>query len=244
MKTLKSINPKIKKISRKSSLSQMAADQMLQNVFTVCETESNSVPLEVIEDFANYEKERFVFIRTILTIIIILLLFVPFLFVKGSVNISERQVEQSPVYDIRVKSLFSAEITAMQGGHHLPVYRTGLHTYCVEPTKNGAMDICVTFFNHQEITQTVQVIHADTLAPHFVNSQVSDQKVFLFVEDNESGIDYDGIYAMDSLGGISYPLSYDSVDGCIVFECPASAINVYIPDLVGNELILILTPNN
>ena len=70
------------------------------------------------------------------------------------------------------------------------------------------------------------------------------KKVFLFVEDNESGIDYDGIYAMDSLGGISYPLSYDSTDGCIVFECPASAINVYIPDLVGNELILILTPNN
>lgn len=222
----------------------MAADQMLQNIFTVCGTESNTVPLEVIEDFANYKKERFILKRTILAIAIILLLLTPLLFVKGDYTITEKVIGTSPVYEVKVTGFFPVEITAMQNGLHLPVYSTGFRTFSIEPTKNGPMDICITFYNHQIIEATIQVLHADTVAPSFINSQVSDQKVFLFVSDAETGIDYKSIYAKDSEGVISYPLSYDSEDGCIIFESPASAINVHIPDMVGNELILILTPNN
>lgn len=243
MKSYKPINPKIRKMNRKSSLSHMAADQMLQNVFTVCGTESNSVPLEVIEDFANYKKERFVLVRTILTVIIILLLLIPFLFLKGTVSIFEHQSGTSPIYNITVGTLFPVKITATQNDHHLPVYNTGFQSYSVEPSRNGPMEICVTFFNQQQLTEIVQVNHADTDAPSFINSQVSDQKVFLYVTDTATGVDYEAIYAKDASGDIFYPLSYDSADGCIVFGSPTSAINVYIPDMVGNELILILTPN-
>ena len=243
MKIFKGTTSKPNRFSKRS-LSPMAADQMLQNVFTVCGTDSNTVPLAVIEDFANYKKERFILIRSILAVAIVLLLLAPLLFVKGDYIIAEKYIDQNPVYEVKVTGLFPVQITAMQNGLHLPVYSTGFRSFSIEPTKNGPMDICITFYNHQEIIDTVQVVHADNVAPSFISSLVSDHKVFLYAKDAETGIDYDSIYAKDAQGTIFQPLLYNSEEGYVVFESPASAINVYIPDMVGNELILILTPSN
>lgn len=238
---------KLKKnrLGKGTTLSPLAADQMLQNVFTVVGTSSNAVPLAVIEDYANYKKERFITIRSILVIVIILLLLSPLLFVRGNYSVVDKTGEaQSPVYEIHVTGIFPVQVSATQNGLHLPVYDAGIRTFSIEPTKNGMMDICITFFNQQEIHHTIMVTQMDTTAPSFISSQVSNKSVYLYVSDSESGIDYESIYAKDAAGDIISPVSYDVEDGLVVFESPASSINVHIPDMAGNELLLVLTPNN
>ena len=244
MKTKKGINNRKFKLRKNASLSSMAADQMLQNVFTVVGTTSNTVPLEVIEDYANYKKERFIVKRTILSIAIILLLLSPLLFVKGTYTITEKQVESSPVYEIKVTGIFPVQVSATQNGLHLPVYNTGIRAFTIEPTKNGVMDVYITFYNQQEIHDSIKVTHADTTPPAFIGSQISNRLVYLYISDEETGVDYDSIYAKDAGNETILPISYDSEAGFVVFESPDSTVNVHIPDMVGNELLLILTPNN
>ena len=232
------------KYRKNAPLSPLAADQMLQNIFAVCDTPSNAVPLAVIEDYANYKKERFITVRTILVVVIVLVLFIPLLFVRGHYTVENKTESfQSSVYEVHVAGIFPVQVTAVQDGLHLPVYDIGHRTFSIEPTKNGKVDVCITYFNQQKSHHTITVTQIDSKAPALISSQVSSKKVYLYVSDSESGIDYESIYALDAHSNTILPASYDSENGYVVFESPASAINVYIPDMAGNELILILTPN-
>ena len=56
-------------------------------------------------------------------------------------------------------------------------------------------------------------------------------------------IDYTSVYAIDSDDNTIYPVSYDAASGKVVFYYNDKAWNIYIPDLNGNQLHLLLTPD-
>lgn len=57
-------------------------------------------------------------------------------------------------------------------------------------------------------------------------------------------IDYTSIYAIDENGEKIYPISYDAKAGEVVFHYNNESWNIYIPDLNGSQLHLLLTPKN
>lgn len=98
-----------------------------------------------------------------------------------------------------------------------------------------------TLANRQYLTWDILVDSADREAPRLVSSQQEKRQVCLYLDDKDSGIDYGGIHAIHEDGTRAEPVSYDPKAGCVVFACPDTTMTVYIPDMAGNRLQLIIS---
>ena len=69
-----------KKKQTEPTLSQEAAGQMLSNVFEACDFEANRVPLEVLQSYSHYRRERNILQKAIIVLVVLLFLMLPVLF--------------------------------------------------------------------------------------------------------------------------------------------------------------------
>ncbi len=99
----------------------------------------------------------------------------------------------------------------------------------------------VTLSNRQYQAQDILVDSVDREAPLLVSSQQKSRHVCLYLEDQDSGIDYDGIYAIYESGEQVEPVSCNRKTGCVEFRYPDTMMNVFIPDMAGNRLQLIVS---
>ena len=51
-------------------LSKEVADQMLSNVFEACDFEPNRVPLEVLQSYSHYRRERHILQKCIIVLVV------------------------------------------------------------------------------------------------------------------------------------------------------------------------------
>ena len=65
--------------------------------------------------------------------------------------------------------------------------------------------------------------------------------VYLYLSDGLSGIDYDSLQAVSLTGEPVTPVSVEPQSGCVTFSNLEATINVYVSDLAGNRLQLILS---
>ena len=201
-------------------LDALAATRLLENVFDECDVEPNTVPMEALSAYSGYRKERFFLQRLILAVAIILFLLLPFLFVD-------------------IDSVLPVGyVTASLDGKAIPVYEADSHTYMVEPTRNGTLEIEVSLFNAQKVKKTIKISGIDEDAPSIKSSKAEDGRLKLYVEDGKGDIDYETVYATDKNGETIKPLSYNKGKGEIVLPYPDSDWDVYISDVTGNTLHL------
>lgn len=220
------------------------ASKILENIFSASQVEPNTVPLDILTAYSNYRRERFSLQRTILVIIMVLFLLLPFLFIAPffSIELKSPKDALNPSYQITLDTFMPVQrVTADIDGHNIPVYETASHIYSIEPSMNGHMTVSVTLINHQTISHSVDVDTVDVEAPLVVSNSVDQDNIYLYLSDTGSGIDYTGIKAIDLSGQEFSPVSYDPVSNCVAFAYPQESLNVYIPDHAGNTLQLILT---
>lgn len=234
----------IRKRPFRQALELPAAEEILKEVFEACGKEPNPTPLDVLASYQSYRQERYALQKNVLDIVLLLFFLLPLLFFMPSFTLEpDAEAEPGrPVYQVQVDALLPiARVTAKIDGYTIPVYETGFRTYSVEPVRNGAMTITVTLVNHQYAEHEILVEHVDRTAPGLVSSRQEGGYLYLYLEDEESGIYYEGIYAEDRSGNRSVPLSYDPETGCVEFPCPSAAMNVFIPDRTGNLLQLVVS---
>ncbi len=223
------------------------ASRILENIFLASQVEPNSVPLDVLTAYSNYRRERFSLQRTLLVIIMVLFLLLPFLFIAPGFSIESKSPEGAlnPSYEVALDTHMPVQrVTAVIDGHNVPVYETDTHIYSIEPTVNGDMTVSVTLINRQTITHSIEVNNVDTEAPLVVSNSADHEHIYLYLSDNGSGIDYEKIRAVGLSGRTYTPVSYDTDQECVAFEYPEESLNVYIPDKAENMLQLILTVQN
>lgn len=237
---------------RKSSVPQLdieTAARILEQAFVANQMELNTIPLEVLASYSNYRKERFTLQRTVLVIIMVLFMLLPLLFVPSSFTI-EKQVSKhsagdadfNPVYRLEVDSFMLVErVNAAIDGHNVPVYETDSHVYSIEPSLNGRMEVTVTLANRQFQTQYVDVTTVDREVPVAISCTRRGDLIYLYLSDENSGIDYAKIQAMTLTGEELLPVEVDEENGLLVFPDFKDSLNVYVPDLAGNQLHLILS---
>lgn len=231
------------KKNKAPELDPNVADQMLQNVFDMCEMESNTVPLEVLESYAQYRYERFALQKTLLIVIMVLFCMLPLLFIAPDYTLEEQaESAHTPVYELKIHNRMMPirYVTAKINGESIPVHDKGNRVYSVEPDTNGTVTVRVELSNRQYVEKTIGVTTVDTEIPELVQSELVEDKARLHVEDNASGIDYDAIYAIDNGGTRIYPVSVDEEKGIITFDFQGEEIHVYIPDHAENVLQLLL----
>jgi hypothetical protein len=220
------------------------ANKILEQAFEVNQMEPNTIPLEVLASYSQYRRERFTLQRTILVIVMALFILLPFLFVPPSFTIHEVSdgTGFNPVYQLDVTTFMLVErVSAVIDGHNIPVYEVDSHVYSMEPSRNGRMAVTVTLINRQTLTRYIDVTNVDLDAPAVVSNNTDSDRIYLYLSDPGSGINYEKIKAVDLDGNEVLPVFHDEATGCVAFAYPKESLNVYIPDHADNTLHLILT---
>lgn len=149
----------IKKKSPNKALDPSLADRMLQNVFSACGNEGNSVPLEVLASCDNYHQERFRLQKVLLIAIIILFFILPVFFVTPTITVTENTVPEYPsIYRIQVDSLLPVrKVMVYLNGTPLYVTDAGKSTYYINASTDGELAVTAILMNRQYTTETIQI---------------------------------------------------------------------------------------
>ena len=174
-------------------LSKEVADQMLSNVFEACDFEPNRVPLEVLQSYSHYRRERHILQKCIIVLVTILFLMMPVLFITANVEVDwvEGTPVGSPIVQVTAKSIVPVEsITASIGDYSLEVYQVSDGIYQIHPKANGTLMVTVTLANKQFTEHRLEVTGVDVTPPSLVSSQLVNGELEIFFTDDISAIDY------------------------------------------------------
>ena len=225
-------------------LSKEAADQMLSNVFEACDFEPNHVPLEVLQSYSHYRRERHILQKCIIVLVVLLFLMLPVLFITANVEVSwvEGAPPGSPIVQISAKSIIPVEsVTASIGDYSLEVYQVSDGVYQVRPNANGTLTVTVTLANKQFTEHKLEVTGVDVTPPSLISSRLVDGELEIFFHDDMSSIDFASVYAVDPNGETVYPLRHDPAAKSVTFAYPEDHLNIFVADSCGNILQLVLT---
>lgn len=224
-------------------LSDDAASKVLQNVFDACQQEPNTIPLSKLTSYSEYRRERNGFQKFLVGLMILVFMALPLCFIAPQFQVERlpEEINGYPKYEIRMLNSFPvSQVAASVEGEGLTVAEVSDKVYSVVPHNNGTMKVFVRLMNRQYNVTELTVSGIDNEVPILLDDGISDGKLFLRVVDEGLGIDYDGIYAEDTLTGNCFaPLSAEG--DCIVFTLPNGSTNIYIPDLKGNTLQLVVS---
>jgi hypothetical protein len=222
------------------------AEQMLYNILDTLDMPQNTIPLEKLKIYTSYRTQKSRLQRTIALVAIAMLILIPYYFIRPNMTMektSNADEAGRPVYTVQVDSVLETySVTAVIGGVQMPVYQESVETYSVRPTKTGKMTVVVTAENRRSVSETVKVDPDDTEPPRLNYRKVNDDGTVTFVFSDDSGISFKDIYEESSNGQISYPVSWDEDTNAVVFDYPSSRSVIYVPDVTGNRLKLVVNP--
>ncbi len=233
---------------KKSSMPQLdpeTVSRILEQTFEANEMEKNTIPLEVLASYSNYRRERFSLQRMLLIVIMLLFVLLPLLFIPASFTIGEDPTagrDYNTVYALQVDSFMLVDrVNATIDGYNIPIYEVDSHVYSIEPSRNGRMAVTVTLANRQSRTQYIDVTTVDREIPIATSCVKEDDLIYLYLSDDHSGVDFSALQAFDLNGNEIIPVSIDTASGCVTFFGVEDTLNIYVPDLAGNRLQLILS---
>lgn len=231
-------------------LDEAATEQILSNVFSLCNRQPNTVPLSVLTSYSNYRRERFALQRTLIAMMLILFMILPFCFVVPRVvaSLINDDSRSNPIYSISVTTgspinIPIRKILAQIEERNMPVYKADDNLYTVHPNANGEMTISVTLANRQISSIDITITSVDNSAPQIVAAEITANFVYLYVTDEESGVDFEAITLTREDGSLILPYSIDEKKGCVTLRYPDQPLDVCIPDTRGNRLDIVLKPS-
>ncbi|MBT9777392.1 hypothetical protein GPL15_12855 [Clostridium sp. MCC353] len=136
------------------------------------------------------------------------------------------------------------DLTVTLDSEPLELEQVKKNSYKAVITKNGALDISVKSANGMTASIYEYVGILDDNPPSLNNSVVEDGILTFTIEDSQSGVNFDAIYATDSMGITIYPTSIDKATGTITFPIDSDGLTIYTSDLSGNQGQTTVTPQS
>lgn len=144
---------------------------------------------------------------------------------------------QTTVVTISQKSLLPVtEMTTSMDGEALELQKVGSRQYAVSIHKNGALEVTMKNFNGMQRTVYEHINILDDAPPTVNDSSVEEGILTVTFEDSQSGLDYDSIYAVNSMNEDLYPIAVDKVTNSATFAMDPDGLVVHASDLSGNEM--------
>ncbi len=138
---------------------------------------------------------------------------------------------------LTVKSWFPTKSVKMTiDGEEVELEKGKKRTYTTTVYKNGSIEAAVVNLNGMPASLFEHVNVLDDNPPSFSNTQIQDGIVTLSVEDTQSGINFDSIYALNSAEQRVEPLTVDRSTNTLSFEMDPAGLHVYAQDKAGNEV--------
>lgn len=137
---------------------------------------------------------------------------------------------------LTVKSFFPAkDIRLSLDDEPLELTKGKKRTYSAAITKNGTLEAGVTNINGMSAILYEHVNILDDLPPNIEYASNEEGIISVTVEDSQSGVDFESIYALDSTGRQLEPLGLDRSANTVSYEIDPDGLHVYAKDKAGNE---------
>ncbi|MEY8337707.1 hypothetical protein AALB16_06690 [Lachnospiraceae bacterium 62-35] len=155
---------------------------------------------------------------------------------KFEISVGETKDYQSTVVTITQKSLLPVkEMTTAMEGEDIELQKVGSRQYAVSVRKNGALEVTMKGLNGMSRTIFEHINILDDAPPAVNDSSIEEGILTVFFEDSQSGLDYQSIYAINSMNEQLYPISIDKVTNSVTFSMDSAGLIVHASDLSGNE---------
>lgn len=144
---------------------------------------------------------------------------------------------QNAEVSFKVSSLIPLKsVTASIEGQDVPLEKSGSSYKCTV-TNNGNLTVTAVAINSMTKSSHIQINLLDEANPVIDEDSVVLGAGYLefVVSDTQSGVDWDSIYAVDSLGNNLKPTDVNKTTGKVTFSMAADSISVYVKDLANNE---------
>jgi len=137
---------------------------------------------------------------------------------------------------LTVKSFFpTKDIQLSLDDEKLELTKGKKRTYTAVITKNGTLEARVTNINGMYAILYEHANVLDDLPPGIDYTTDGEGVVFVTVEDSQSGVDFESIYALDSTGQRVEPLTVDRAANSVSYEIDPAGLHVFAKDKAGNE---------
>lgn len=178
---------------------------------------------------------------------ILLYYIVPFVIVNGiifffviarpkcTITVGETHDYLSTQVTLKVESWFPTKtISLSMDGEEIQLEKVKGRTYKATIYKNGALHVNVINLNGMSLTQFEHIDMLDDTQPEIEGFEVEDGIITIVFSDSQSGINFDSIYALDSVDTRHEPLTLDRSTATVTFEMDPAGLEVYAEDMVGN----------
>ena len=156
---------------------------------------------------------------------------------RFEINVGETTDYQSTVVTITQKSLIPVtEMATSLDGEVLELQKVGSRQYAVSIHKNGALEVSMKGMNGMTRTTFEHISILDDAPPAVSDSSIDQGILTVTFEDSQAGLDYQSIYAVDSMNQQIYPISVDKVTNSATFAMDSNGLVVHAADLSGNEM--------
>ena len=221
------------------------AEQILHNVFSACHQPPSTLSVQTIQQATKCSTKGYLVGKILAGAVLVMLLLMPLLLnaprFQSRVNGADDGITAQVTLDLH--SIFPIEaITATLNGRTLSFERLEGKRYEAQVDQNGVIDLTITTKNGQLNQGQIAVSVIDQQSPTIVDDYQAGGMVYVTLEDDLSGVDFNSIYAIDADGNRIRPERVDPKHRQVAFALPTQSITLFIPDHKGNVLHAVLTP--
>lgn len=158
---------------------------------------------------------------------------------KLEITIEDPGDYQSAHVIVKVKSIFPNDgLGVTLNEEPIEMDKVDSKTYETTVYSNGTIAAGMTNKNGMSkiVYETVDCI--DDAPPTITEADSATGFVSMYVDDSQSGVDYNSIYAVKSDGTTITPSLVDEGEALVVFEYDTPEIEVHVSDKVGREAVI------
>lgn len=162
---------------------------------------------------------------------------------KIEISVSDTEDYLTTTASVTIHSLLpTRDLIISQDGQTLEAVHEGGKTYSVPITSNGVLEVSVKNFNGMSAAGFYHINLLDDAAPTVRKYTLDDEGIItISLEDTQSGVDLETVYATDSQGDQVFPVSQDTSAGEVRFEMDSRGLTLHARDFTGNELLVTFT---
>ena len=121
----------------------------------------------------------------------------------------------------------------------LEMEKTSHNTYKATVYTNGTVEVSATNINGMNKTTYDTVNTIDDAPPVVSEYQRTSDSVSMFIEDGQSGVNFESIHAIDAKGETVTPSLLDEGESFVSFNFTSDSLEVHISDKAGHESVTV-----
>lgn len=187
----------------------------------------------------RYRTPKVVMVLILVVALALAAMLVVFPYPLTEINVAFSGTNQVDVgFSVNPLDVFT-RITGIFNGVPVDLIPQDHNSYNVTLDENGQLVLTVESPLGLTDSKTVNIDCLDDTAPRVVRHFRQDNDIYIYLEDDRSGVDWDGVTASGP-GGSQADFTVHPDEGYVAVAFPQQALTLRIPDMAGNALSVVV----